>query len=153
MKNLGNFHQQNWLVLSQMTWRIWEIFNRAHSKVQKLGLFLGAFIQSRKCVSLKFTEQLCVMRMKNDTKFEEELTCQFKIDMSNFMNFESSTWKSQSLISCFWLKYITFELKKVQRSYFWFHCRLMQNLKENWLVRSKMTWRIWEIFTTAPLKV
>ena len=35
------------------------------------------------------------MRMKNDAKFEEELTCQFKIDMSNLMNFESSTLKSQ----------------------------------------------------------
>ena len=39
-----------------------------------MGLFLGAFIQSRKCVSLKFIGDLCVMRMKNDAKFEEELT-------------------------------------------------------------------------------
>ena len=31
------------------------------------------------------------MRMKRDAKFEEELTCEFKIDMSNLMNFESST--------------------------------------------------------------
>ena len=36
--------------------------------------------------------------------------------------------------------------KKVQRSYVWWHWRLMQNLKENWLVLSKMTWRIWKIF-------
>ena len=42
-------------------------------------------------MSLKFTGELCVMTMKNDAKFEEELTCQFKIDMSNLMNFESST--------------------------------------------------------------
>ena len=35
------------------------------------------------------------MRMKNDTKFEDQLTCQFKIDLSNLMNFESSTQKSQ----------------------------------------------------------
>ena len=31
-------------------------------------------------MSLNFTEELCVMRMKNDAKFEEELTCRFKID-------------------------------------------------------------------------
>ena len=31
-------------------------------------------------MSLKFTEELCVMTMKNDAKFEEELTCHFKID-------------------------------------------------------------------------
>ena len=42
-------------------------------------------------MSLKFTEELCVMRMKNDAKFEEELTCKFKNDMRNLMNCESST--------------------------------------------------------------
>ena len=35
------------------------------------------------------------MRMKNDTKFEEDLTCQFKIDMRNLTNFDLSTRKSQ----------------------------------------------------------
>ena len=42
-------------------------------------------------MSLKFTEKLCVMTMTNDTKFEEELTCQFKIDWTNLTNFDSST--------------------------------------------------------------
>ena len=46
-------------------------------------------------------------------------------------------------------KYIMFELRKVQRSNFWWHWRLMQNLKENWLVLPKMTWRIWQTFTRA----
>ena len=31
------------------------------------------------------------VKMMNDAKFEEELTCQFKFDMSNFMNLEWST--------------------------------------------------------------
>ena len=44
-------------------------------------------------MSLKSTEELYVMTMKNDTKFEKELTCQFKIDMINFENFEPSTRK------------------------------------------------------------
>ena len=35
------------------------------------------------------------MTMKNDAKFEEELTSQFKISMSNLTNFDSSTQKSQ----------------------------------------------------------
>ena len=35
------------------------------------------------------------MTMKNDAKFEEELTCRFKIDRSNLRNFDSSTRKSQ----------------------------------------------------------
>ena len=35
------------------------------------------------------------MTMKNDDKFEEELTCRFKIDMKNLTNFDLSTKKSQ----------------------------------------------------------
>ena len=31
------------------------------------------------------------MTMKNDAKFEEELTCQFKIDMKNLTYFDPST--------------------------------------------------------------
>ena len=43
-------------------------------------------------MSLQFTEELlCVMIMKNDSKFEEELTCPFKIDMGNLTNFDLST--------------------------------------------------------------
>ena len=31
------------------------------------------------------------MAMKNNAKIEEELTCQFKIDMNNLTNFDLST--------------------------------------------------------------
>ena len=37
-------------------------------------------MESRKCMNLKFTEELYTTTMKNDTKFEKELTCRFKID-------------------------------------------------------------------------
>ena len=77
MKNLANFQKS--------------------TQVLKLGLLLGPFIQSKKCMSLKFTVELCVMTIKNDAKFEEELTCQFKVDMRNLTNFELSTQKSQKL--------------------------------------------------------
>ena len=46
-------------------------------------------------MSLKFTGKLCGIRMKNDAKFEENLTCQIKIDMSNSTNFHPSTRKSK----------------------------------------------------------
>ena len=41
-------------------------------------------------MSLKFTEELCVMTMKNDGKFEEELTCHFKTDIWNLTNFDQA---------------------------------------------------------------
>ena len=49
-------------------------------------------------MTLKFTEELCVMTMKNDTKIEQELTCSFKIDMRNFTNFDPSTQKSKKIV-------------------------------------------------------
>ena len=74
MRNLANFHQstrkcQNWN-------------------------FDG--VQSRKFMTLKFTEGLCVMTMKNDTKIEKGLTCRFKIDMRNSTNFDTSTRKCKN---------------------------------------------------------
>ena len=45
-------------------------------------------------MSLKLTK-LCVITMKNDAKFDEELTCRFKIDMRNLIKFDPSTQKCQ----------------------------------------------------------
>ena len=36
------------------------------------------------------------MKLKNDEKSEEELTCLFKIDIRNLTNFDSSTQKSEN---------------------------------------------------------
>ena len=121
-------------------------FSPEHSKVSELGLWWNSFAQSRKYMSLKLTEELCVMKMKNDAKFEKKLTCHFLNDMRNLMNFDSSTRKSKNLLFdwLLWSEYIMFELKKVQKSYVWWHWILMQNLKENWLVLSKLKWGIWQ---------
>ena len=45
-------------------------------------------------MSLSFTGEFGVMTMKNNAKFEEKFTCQFKIDMRNLTNFDPSTRKS-----------------------------------------------------------
>ena len=71
MGNLANFHQSMFESL-------------------KIGTLMGSFIQSRKCMTLKFTGKLCVIKMKNNAKFEKELTCQFKIDMKIFTNFDGA---------------------------------------------------------------
>ena len=71
-------------------------FSPEQLKVSKLGFWWDPLIQSRKSMSLKSTEELCAMTMKNDAKFEEELTCHFKIDMRNLTNFHQSTQKCQN---------------------------------------------------------
>ena len=83
------------------------------------------------------------MKLKNNEKCEEELTCRFKIDIRNLMNFDSRTQKTSkiyTLMGCFWPKYIMFELKKY--NYISWHESVMQNLKKNWLAVWKMTWGI-----------
>ena len=76
MRNLANFHHTLFESL-------------------KIGTLMDTLIQIRKCMSLKFTGQLCLMTIKNDAKIEEKLTCLFKIDMRNLTNFDPSTRKSQ----------------------------------------------------------
>ena len=66
-----------------------------HLKVSKLGLWWYLFVQSRKCMGLKCTKELCVIRMKNDAKFEEELICHFKIDMRKLTEIDLSNQKSK----------------------------------------------------------
>ena len=73
-------------------------FSPEHLKVSKLGLSCHSFVQGWKCMSLTFSGELCVTKMKDDAKFEEELTCQFKIDMRNLMDFDLSTRKSDQSV-------------------------------------------------------
>ena len=76
IRHLTNFHQSTW-------------------KISKLGLCWGPFIQSRKCMSLKFTGELCVMTKKNDGKFDKDMTCPFKTEIRNLTNFDPTTQKSK----------------------------------------------------------
>ena len=65
--------------------------------MSKLGLWWDPFVLSRKGMTLKFSENLCVMTMKNNAKFKEDLTCHFKTDMRNLTNFDSNYQKSKKI--------------------------------------------------------
>ena len=54
-------------------------------------------------MSLKITDELCIMTVKKDAKVEEELSCRFKNDIRFLTNFAPNTQQSSA--------------KKVQRSY------------------------------------
>ena len=111
MRNLANFHQ------STSKSENWD-FN---------GVF---FVQSWKYMRLKLARELFFITMKNDTKTEEELTCEFKINMRNLTNFDPSTQKSQKFALPLTKVYNVWA-KNVQGSYVWWHWILIQNLKEN----------------------
>ena len=63
-------------------------------KSLKLEVWLDPFIHSKNFMNLKFTEDLCVMAMKNDTKLQGGFTRRSKIDMRNLTNVDASTQKS-----------------------------------------------------------
>ena len=86
------------------------------------------------------------MTMKNESKFEEELPCQFKIDLRNLTNLYLSTqnFKNLNFKGLLLTKVYNVSAKKRHRSYVWWQSGFMQNLKKNWIALSKMTWGIWQ---------
>ena len=54
----------------------------------------------------KRAEELCVITLENDAKFEEEMTCALKNDMRNLANFDLTleSLKIFSLMGSFWFK-------------------------------------------------
>ena len=101
--------------------------------------------------------ELCVITRKGVAKFKGKLTCGLKNDIRNLVNFHASSWKSENL-HFDWIhlskayKYLD---EKVQKSYVSWNWRVMQSLKKNWLLVSKMTWGIWWILmrAAASLKI
>ena len=69
-----------------------------HSKVWKIAHWWALFVQSIWCYSLKISEELCVMTLKDDAKFKEKLTCGLKDKVRNLVNFHGSGWKSENLL-------------------------------------------------------
>ena len=82
------------LLVLKITWGIWQIFTRALESL-KIGTSLGCFYPKEKMYEFKIYRGVCVMTMKSDAKFDQKLTCCFKIDMRNLKNFDLSTWKFQ----------------------------------------------------------
>ena len=97
-----------------------EEYGKFFPQHSKLRFWCDPLTQTWKSMSLKSTEELSIMTMKNYAKFKQELTCHFKVDMKNLTNFYLSIWKSQIfiLMGSFWAKYIFFELKKYRRVIF-----------------------------------
>ena len=87
--------KRNWLVISKLTWGIWRIFTWALESLKHFHfnelLLIKVYIVWAKNVQ---REDLSSMKLKMDTKFGEESTCRFKIDIRNLTNF---TWALKSL--------------------------------------------------------
>ena len=124
-------------------------FSPEHLKVLKLELWWDPFVQRRKCMSLKSTEELCVMTLNNDAKFLREIDFSFQNWHEEFDKFWPEHSKMSNiftLMGSFWPGYTMPELKKYRGVIF-------QNT-EKWCKIWRKTdlwfrkWQgIWQIFT------
>ena len=85
-KKMQNW-KKKWLVVSKLTWGIWQILTGALENLKNLH-FNGLLLNKVYNVwAKKSIEELCLMALKIDAKFEGKLTCAFKNDMRNLVNF------------------------------------------------------------------
>ena len=74
-----------------------EEFNKfwpEHSKISKNCTLMGWFWPKYIMLQQKSTEELCLIALKIDTKFERKLACASKYWHEDLANFHQSTWKS-----------------------------------------------------------
>ena len=134
--------KKNWYAVSKMA-RIWWNLTWA-MEILKISFDLLLLCKVYNVWPKKSTEELSFMTLKSDAKFEEKLTCGSENDMKNLENFHRTTPKSQNrhfdgiLLS----KVENVWASNLQGSYVSWQWRMMQNLKRNWLVISKLTWGI-----------
>ena len=67
------------------TWRLWQILTWA-LKSSKLSALMGFFCK-KYIFNVNRTEALCVMTLKSDGKFEEKLTCVWKMTLGIWQMF------------------------------------------------------------------
>ena len=124
-------------------------FRQSIFKSLKIGTLMGPFYPKKKTFELKIYRGVMCHDYKKWCKIWREIVFSLQNWHEEFEEFWPKQWtisKFCNLMGYFWPKYITFELKKSIVDFCLIALKLMQNLKENWLVLSKMTWRIWQIF-------
>ena len=107
-------------------------------KVSKLGLWRDPLMQSRKSMTLKFTEELYVMKMKNDAKCEGEFISKLTWGTWQILTRALESLENLHFNMLLLSKVYIVWAKKVQRSYLSWHWRGIQNLERNRLVVSKL---------------
>ena len=81
--------KKNWLLVPKMTWGIWWILIREVASLE-ICILMYCFCQCDK-------DELSLMTLKKDPKFDKKLTFYLKNDMRNLVNFKLSSGKSKNL--------------------------------------------------------
>ena len=131
--------KKNWLVISNMTRRFWWIFTQPLKSLE-ISFRWALFAQSIQVLCYKNTEELSFMTLNSDENMNKPWPCAFKYGMRNWISFHWSTQKSDKLYfdGLFLSKAYNVSTRKFHRNYVSWHWRVVQNLKEYWLMAWKM---------------
>ena len=138
--------KKNWFVVSKMT-RIWWnlIWALKSPKNLHYDMSFPVMFDLKKSSGVIFhdTREWCKIWRKTDFCFQKW--------HEEFEKFSPEHLKVSKL-GLWWDSFVqswTFMSLKLQGSYVSWQWRMMQKLKRNWLVSSKLTWGIWQILTRA----
>ena len=110
MQNL----KKNWLVISQLTWGIWQISTGALKNLKNVHFNRLLLTKLNNIWAKKSIEELFLIALNTDATFEGKLTCAFKNDMRNLVNFHQSKFESLiigTLMGSFYQNWKTYQLK------------------------------------------
>ena len=106
MKNDGKIMEEL-TVSSKLTWGIWQILTQALENLKNLHFNKLLLTKVNNVWAKKGIEELFLMELNIDAKFEGKMTCAFKNDMRNLANFHQSMFESLkigTLMGCFYAK-------------------------------------------------
>ena len=132
--------KRNWLVVSKLTWEIWQILTRALKILTNFhfkGLLLSKvyIIWDKKVQKVYLSWQWRVMQnLERNWRFVSKLTRGIRQIFTRALGSLKTFYVNGLLFINIYIAW----LKKVQRSYLLWHWIVMQNLERNWFIFSKL---------------
>ena len=131
-----------------------EEFNKfwhKHSKISNIYTLVGCFGQKYIMLELRKYRRVMFDGIQVWYKIWRKNNLCFQKSHKEFRKFHQSPWKPQSwdLDDILLSKVENVWASNLQGSYVSWHWRIIQKLKKNLLVSSKLTWGIWRILTWA----
>ena len=133
-------------MVSKLAWEIRWTFIKALKNLKICNL-MSPFCPKHNASARKFQRNYVSWYWRLMQNLSENWFVAWKMTR-NLVNFHASSWKSKNLhlmgSFCGFLLSKAYKVldEKAQKSLSW-QWRVMQSLKKNWLLVSKMTWQIW----------
>ena len=141
MQNL----KRNWLVVSKLIWGIWQFYTRA---IIKICILMGSFWTNYIMFELKTYRGVMFHGTEEWHKIWRKTDMWFGKLYKKFRKFYQSTRKTQIRI-LMGSSYPKQKMNMLTEKLCIWQQIMIKKMKRNWLVVSKLIWRMWQIFARA----